>query len=124
MVKWIPIRLIHLLLPVSDFRISFIVSLVFLQSLFEKKEDYMMNQEIFRLNLEVEAVSLYLLCCGVADTGKSISFSDLLSVWNGDRKSMEKSIGTLESLNILSVQGTAKKENTIYSINPLEKWKI
>lgn len=84
----------------------------------------MMNQEIFRLNLEVEAVSLYLLCCGIADTGKSISFSDLLSVWNGDRESMEKSIGTLESLNILSVQSTAKKENAIYSINPLEKWKI
>ncbi len=84
----------------------------------------MMNQEIFRLNLEVEEVSLYLLCCGIADTGKSIFFSDLLSVWNGDRKSMEKSIETLEILNILSVQGTAEKENTIYSINPLEKWKI
>jgi hypothetical protein len=103
---------------------SFIVSLDILQSLLQKKEDYIMNQEIFKLNLEVEEVSLYLLCCGLADTGKSISFSDLLSVWNGDRKSMEKSIGTLEGLNILSVHGAEKKENTIYSINPLEKWKM
>jgi len=84
----------------------------------------MMNQEIFRLNLEVEEVSLYLLCCGLADTGKSISFSDMLSVWNGDQKSMEKSIGTLEKLNILSAQGAEKKENTVYSLTPLEQWKI
>ncbi len=84
----------------------------------------MMNQEIFKLNLEVEDVSLYLLCYGLANTGNSISFSDILSVWNGDRKSMEKSIGTLEALNILSVHEAEKKENTVYYLNPLEKWKI
>lgn len=83
-----------------------------------------MNQAIFHLNLEVEDTSLYLLCCGLADTGAAISFRDLLSVWNGDRKSLEKSIGILEDLRILAVHGTSEKGDEVYTLLPVEKWKI
>ncbi|RJP83349.1 MAG: hypothetical protein C4522_01050 [Desulfobacteraceae bacterium] len=83
-----------------------------------------MNQAIFHLNLEVEDTSLYLLCCSLADAGETISFRDLLSVWNGDRKSLEKSIRVLENSRILAVHGTAEKGDETYTLLPVEKWKI
>lgn len=82
-----------------------------------------MNQAIFNLKLEVEATSLYLLCCGLADTGQTVFFKDLVSVWNGDIESLEKSIATLEKLQILAVHQTSAKDNESYTLLPAEKWK-
>jgi hypothetical protein len=82
-----------------------------------------MNREIFNLNLEVEATSLYLLCCGIADTGEPIAFRDLLAVWNESRDSLEKNIDLLEKLQILAVHKASERENETYTLLPAEKWK-
>lgn len=82
-----------------------------------------MSREIFNLNLEVEATSLYLLCCGIADTKVPIVFRDLLAVWNGDRDSLEKNIRLLEKLQIIAVHKGREPENEAYTLLPVEKWK-
>jgi len=82
-----------------------------------------MNQEIFKLNLGVEETSLYLLCCSIEDTGKEISHNDISSVWNGSQDSLSQCIETLVALNVVSVQGSLKKDDEIYRLMPVETWK-
>ena len=82
------------------------------------------NQIIFKLNLGVDATSLYLLCCGIADTGEVISYPDILSKWNGDTDSLKKSLETLEQLQIILGHGAPAIDNETYELLPVEKWKI
>jgi hypothetical protein len=51
-----------------------------------------MNQQIFKLNLSTESVSAYLLCCGLADDGKSISTKNLMEIWNGTPSALQQSM--------------------------------
>ena len=55
-----------------------------------------MNQKIFSMNLDVETVSLYLLCCAVADTGQKITLSMLHEKWNGDQSALERELERLK----------------------------
>jgi len=85
--------------------------------------EFPMNQEIFKLNLGVEETSLYLLCCGMADSGKEISYKNIFSVWNSSHDSLSRCIETLEALNIISVHRSLKKEDEVYKLMPVEAWK-
>ena len=60
-----------------------------------------MRQKIFSMNLGVETVSLYLLCCAVADAGAAITRTTLEGKWNGNRTTLEQELRRLESRNIL-----------------------
>ena len=82
-----------------------------------------MNREIFNLNLEVETTSLYLLCCGIADTKAPVVFEDLLAVWNGDRESLEKNIRLLAKRQIIAVHKAPESESEAYTPLPVEEWK-
>jgi hypothetical protein len=61
-----------------------------------------MSQKIFSMNLHVETVSLYLLCCAVADTGTAITQTTLGDKWNGTARGLESEIDPLEEMNILA----------------------
>ncbi len=87
-----------------------------------KKQTLSMNQKIFKLNLDVEEISLYLLCCSITDNGKEISRKDISSVWNGSEESLSRCMDTLERLNVISVQNALKKEDEIYRLMPVETW--
>ena len=70
-----------------------------------------MSQRIFSLNLGVEAVSLYLLCCAVADAGAAITPTTLLEKWNGGREGLERELRNLTQRGILgSLPGSAGLE--------------
>ncbi|MGD8891614.1 MAG: hypothetical protein PVF94_01180, partial [Desulfobacterales bacterium] len=60
-----------------------------------------MNQKIFKMGLSVETVSVYLMCCSLADTDTTISTKKLFEIWNSTRASLFEGLKDLETRNIL-----------------------
>jgi hypothetical protein len=82
-----------------------------------------MNQRIFEMDLPVETVSIYLLCCGFTDAGKTVSFKNLLEVWNGSRDQLEKGLAQLEDKNILKQIISDKSDNRIFQVADNHCWR-
>jgi hypothetical protein len=81
-----------------------------------------MNQKIFSMNLDVETVSLYLLCCAVADAGAAITRSTLQEKWNGSGDALERELEKLLSRNILCRDDTTNGEEVTYRVEDERKW--
>ena len=81
-----------------------------------------MSQKIFSMNLDVETVSLYLLCCAVADAGAAITQATLQEKWNGDRTALERGLDQLEDRNILSLEEEETKGEPVYRVVDEKKW--
>jgi len=60
-----------------------------------------MSQRIFAMDLPVEAVSLYLLCCALADAGTPITREALSDRWNGSDETLDREIASLEKRNVI-----------------------
>ena len=82
-----------------------------------------MRQKIFSMNLGVETVSLYLLCCAVADAGAAITRTTLQAKWNGSRASLEQALRRLESRNILVSAGDESQGEPEYRMVDEKKWR-
>lgn len=83
-----------------------------------------MNQMIFKLDLPVETVSVYLLCCGMNDAGKSLTLNNLLEVWNSSRENLEKGLALLEEKNIVKPFLSDNSENSVYQLVDPHRWKL
>lgn len=83
-----------------------------------------MNQKIFTIGLSVETVSVYLLCCSLADSGKTISTKNLLEIWNGTDKALNKGLEDLEKKNILQKIISDRDLNAAYQLTDVKKWKF
>ncbi len=82
-----------------------------------------MSQKIFSMNLEVETVSLYLLCCAVSDAGAAITRKTLQDKWNGSRADLERELNRLEDRKIL-VRDDAKTQGSIvYRMVDEKQWR-
>ena len=81
-----------------------------------------MSQKIFTMDLDVETVSLYLLCCAVADAGVPITERTLVEKWNGSPKTLAKHIGYLEAKNILTRDTDEQAEESVYLVMDEKKW--
>ncbi len=82
-----------------------------------------MSQKIFALKLEVQTVSLYLLCCALTDAGAAITKSSLMEKWNGDRAGLERELQRLEERNILVESITDKSDEAQYHLMDEKKWR-
>ena len=82
-----------------------------------------MSQKIFSMNLSVETVSLYLLCCAVADTGTAITGTTLQDKWNGSRSGLEQELRRLEEKNILCRGDVKSEEDPVYQMVDEKKWR-
>ena len=82
------------------------------------------NQNIFRIGLSVETISIYLLCCGFSDDGAVISTRNLLGVWNGTRESLFDGIKELEKRNILLNIISGGEDKNVYKLTENKNWKI
>lgn len=82
-----------------------------------------MRQKIFSMKLGVETVSLYLLCCAVADAGAAITRATLEGKWNGNRATLEQELRRLESRNILSSEGDDSQGEPVYRMVDEKKWR-
>ena len=82
-----------------------------------------MDQKFFNIGLPVETVSLYLLCCGLADTGSTISKKNILEIWNSSEEKLKDCLHTLEEKNILFRILSDGKEHDVYKLVDIEQWK-
>jgi hypothetical protein len=82
-----------------------------------------MNQKIFNMGLPVETVSLYLLCCGLADAGSTISKKNILQIWNSSEEKLKGSLLVLEEKNILLKILSDGKENDVYKLVDVKHWR-
>ncbi len=85
-------------------------------------ESSSMHQQIFKLDLSTESVSAYLLCCGLADEGKSISTKNLMEIWTRTLSSLKQSIGDLQERKILRMIVSDGEENTVYQLTDVHEW--
>lgn len=60
-----------------------------------------MSQKIFSMDLNVETVSIYLLCCALADANVSIAKQALVAKWNGETASLDEGLRQLEGKCII-----------------------
>jgi len=82
-----------------------------------------MSQKIFNLGLSMETVSVYLLCCGLADNDQPITTAKLNEIWNGSPEELQKGLKELEDSNILSRFLSDGQESHVYRVNPVSHWK-
>ena len=75
-----------------------------------------MNQKIFGLGLAVETVSLYLLCCALADQGTAITRENLQKVWNDSPQRLSHGLSELAARRILEPAGSG------FDLNPPDRW--
>ncbi|MFO7714214.1 hypothetical protein [Desulfosarcina sp.] len=82
-----------------------------------------MSQKIFSMNLGVETVSLYLLCCAVADAGAAITRTTLQAKWNGTRATLERELGRLEDRGVLCRDDTKMQGESVYRVMDEKQWR-
>jgi len=83
-----------------------------------------MNQKIFKLGLPVETVSVYLMCCSLADTDTTISTKKLSEMWNSTRVSLLKGLKDLETRDILRRIISDRAGNNVYKLSDVKNWKL
>jgi len=89
-----------------------------------KNQTPAMNQEIFNLDLPVETVSVYLICCNLSDNNTVISTKNLSSMWNGTEALLIESLKDLEERNILRKIISDGKEKNVYQLSDVKDWKL
>jgi len=83
-----------------------------------------MNQKIFNMGLSVETVSVYLICCSLADADTTISTKKLSEMWNSTRASLLESLKNLETRNILRRIISDRTGNNVYKLSDAKNWKL
>jgi hypothetical protein len=83
-----------------------------------------MNQKIFKLGLSVETVSVYLMCCSLADTDTTISTKKLSEMWNSTRASLLEGLKDLETRNILRRIISDRAGNNVYKLLDVKNWQM
>lgn len=83
-----------------------------------------MNQEIFNLDLSVETVSVYLICCNLSDNNTVISTKNLSSMWSGTEGLLIEGLKDLEERNILRKIISDGEEKNIYQLSDVKDWKL
>ena len=82
-----------------------------------------MSQNIFKMGLPVETVSVYLLCCSLEDAAKPITTANLLEIWNGTKQALNESLNNLEARNIIRRIITEGREKSVFRLSASCEWK-
>ena len=80
------------------------------------------EQRIFNLGLGVEAVSLYLLCCGLTDAGQFLSLDTITPAWNLDHTALIANLNVLIRRGILAADGASDDGATRFELRPATHW--
>lgn len=81
-----------------------------------------MSQKIFNLGLPMVTVSLYLLCCGLADAGIALSPEEISHRWNGTPDEMEEALEALVQKGILLRVLSEQPPQRLYRITSPNQW--
>ena len=82
-----------------------------------------MSQEIFEMELAMETVSLYLLCCGLADVGIALSEKNILERWNGSEPELRSGLDQLVDRGILLRILSDQADRNVYRVAAPDHWK-
>jgi hypothetical protein len=83
-----------------------------------------MNQKIFDLELSVETISAYLLCCSLEDAGTVISTKNLTEMWNSTKESLIDGLQDLEARDILRKIISDRAGNNVYQLSDAKNWRL
>ena len=81
-----------------------------------------MNQQIFNIGLEMETISLYLLCCGLIDAGLAASIDRIKERWNGSEQSLDESLKRLLEKRIL-IKDVDEAGGDIFLVTQPHEWR-
>jgi len=81
-----------------------------------------MNQQIFNIGLEMETVSLYLLCCGLIDAGLAASLDRIKERWNSSAQELEKCLQELIEKRILQ-KDAFESEDDVFLVTQPHEWR-
>jgi hypothetical protein len=81
------------------------------------------NQRIFDLKLPTETISLYLLCCGIKDSGITLTTKNILERWNGSEEVFYQAMEELEDRNIISRILSNGNKNDAFQIKDVHNWR-
>ena len=84
-----------------------------------------MSQKIFDIGLPMEAVSLYLLCCGLTDAEAKVTNHNLQQIWNSTPESLSENLDILESRQIIRKVVSSGEDGTdVFRVNKTEDWEL
>ncbi len=81
-----------------------------------------MNQQIFNTGLKMEAISLYLLCCGLVDAGLAASLERIRERWNSSEDALETSLEELVEKRILQKDAN-EADGDIFLVAQPHEWR-
>jgi hypothetical protein len=81
-----------------------------------------MSQKIFAMGFSVETVSVYLLCCSLADNQTPISTQSLGEIFTGSREVLGVSLSALCEAQVLTKIISDQEAKAIYRMNDPEQW--
>ncbi|MBU2512805.1 hypothetical protein KJ966_15820 [bacterium] len=81
-----------------------------------------MRTDIFRMDLSIETISLFLCFEGLAYYDPRVSTQEILEVWQGSEQTYEKGLKELEGRNIIRKTGKKGSCNDIYKIVDHNEW--
>ena len=81
-----------------------------------------MSQKIFKMGFSVTAVSVYLLCCGLTDSGAPVSTKNLSEIWNGTGEELLLGLKQLEKNGILQCILSDHQRKTVYKLVNAQDW--
>jgi hypothetical protein len=80
-----------------------------------------MDRLIFELNASVDATSLYILLCALAEGGSAPTLNDARTRWNGTAEALTRAAEELMDRGVLEKNQPLDPDQPI-QINPAEKW--
>jgi hypothetical protein len=80
-----------------------------------------MDRAIFDLRASVEATSLYILLCALADQGDSLSLDRASIQWNGSREDLFRAAEELIQRGVLAASQPLTLDQPL-ELNPSENW--
>jgi len=83
-----------------------------------------MEQKIFNINLPVETISVYLLCCSLADNDTPITTRNLMVIWNSTEDVLRNGLADLEKKNILGRILSNGAAHVAYRLEKFEDWRF
>ncbi len=88
----------------------------------EHNHSVTMSQMIFKLGLDTETISLYLLCCGLVDAGDTLSIKNLKKIWNGTQEALAEGLNDLNGHGIIRKVMACGSEEVVYGLNDEGRW--
>ncbi len=81
-----------------------------------------MRTDIFRMNLSIETISLFLCFEGLASYDPKVTALEVEGVWQGTKQSYQTGLKELENRNIIKRIAKKGPNNSVYKVVDHNQW--